>query len=255
MDIGHININANLQNVDRRDAAAIQSVERKLLGYNPPGGLASEAQSAAALNEGIGQPMNRGISTDIPAPADIDVDRGTASKDFGHVRFDVDLNQVRPEEAAALQAAESKIEGLAPSITVGGIGSAAQSMAAFNEREQSETGPFHPGIKATEPLPGPTYYQGVELSPSALPTYAPDVSVFPPSLSTNTSNVGAVPPSITTYSPDAGANDWERVYRKTTKTTQRIAIPGGIEDIVDEGKLGEAPRTNIRSTIGNVRMD
>ena len=44
VDIGHININANLQNVDRRDAAAIQSVERKLLGYNPPGGLASEAQ-------------------------------------------------------------------------------------------------------------------------------------------------------------------------------------------------------------------
>jgi hypothetical protein len=114
-------------------------------------------------------------------------------------------------------------------------------MAAFNEREQSETTPFYPGIKATEPLPGPTYYQGAEFSPPALPTYAP--------------NVGTDPPSITTYSPDVGVNDWERVYRKTMKVTQRVAIPGGIEDIVGEGKLGEEPRTNIRSTIGNVRMD
>ncbi|KAK2716261.1 hypothetical protein QYM36_010745 [Artemia franciscana] len=118
-DIGSIHVEADLNDIRRKEAAAIESIEGKLLGYCPKGGLGAVAMTAAARNEGVDAPMDRRGSGNATT-CEVDLEEGLARRDFGNVRIEVDLNQVRQEEALALQAVESRLIGDVPP---GGIGS------------------------------------------------------------------------------------------------------------------------------------
>ncbi|KAK2716256.1 uncharacterized protein LOC136037152 [Artemia franciscana] len=178
-NVGNIHIEADLARIRRREAAAIQSLEGKILGISPPGCLGPAAQSAANENENFtSMPIDK-EPVIAPDAANIDPNTGKATQDFGAVKLEVDLNRVTPVEADALEAAERKIEGENPLLEVGGIGAAAKTMANFNQRDQA--GLFNPGPIVSNPQSKPTsYFQEVVVQPPPMTVYVPIVGVSRP---------------------------------------------------------------------------
>ncbi|KAK2716254.1 uncharacterized protein LOC136037145 [Artemia franciscana] len=174
-DIGNISLFADLDRVSSREAAAIQSIESKLLG-NDPGGLGALAQAAGRENAddliipGVREPHL------APTPVDINMAKGVATKDYGAFQVEVDLNRITQDEADALQAAEIKIERPNPlRQQIRGLGGIAQTMAQSNktiqERSQAEgsTGNLLPGT--------PGCAQGFVAGLPSVPVYAPSAAI------------------------------------------------------------------------------
>ncbi|KAK2716111.1 uncharacterized protein LOC136037521 [Artemia franciscana] len=171
-DIGNIHIEADLSSISIREAAAIQSLEGKLLGINPQGALGPTALSAANARESVTSVPLENEPLEAPKPADIDPDSGTASKDFKHMKIVVDLNQVTKAEAEALVTAERKLEGDNPINQIGGIGAAARTMANFNEENRAR-------FVTPDETPSPaqsniTGYQETIVQPPPVTVYVPN---------------------------------------------------------------------------------
>ncbi|KAK2727725.1 uncharacterized protein LOC136033114 isoform X2 [Artemia franciscana] len=147
-DVGHLHIEANLNDLTREEAAVLQSVEAQMhQGIIPKGSVGAVAQSASMRNEPLlGQPL-RQQQQDAPSGASRrkssfngrgqqfvqsrSLTPGKVAEDVGNIHLEADLSDMTRQEAAVLQSAEAQLhQGIIPK---GSVGAAAQSAAVRNE--------------------------------------------------------------------------------------------------------------------------